>query len=176
MPLYKDFNPKMDDEDEDEDEEKEDECVIHKVGINGAIETNKRCILPPKAVKTLQAIENGVDVVSCCYRLPKYQQHKCELLPGAKLPQPILDAIDFENMEKNPRFGKPRQFRRKDSHFNYNRGWDANIGYAEGKYKAKYNKTAQFELHYQHEENIIRHIQIIMMLQQIIMDQQEVEQ
>eukprot|EP00486_Rosalina_sp_Unknown_P001029 CAMPEP_0201572550 /NCGR_PEP_ID=MMETSP0190_2-20130828/15881_1 /ASSEMBLY_ACC=CAM_ASM_000263 /TAXON_ID=37353 /ORGANISM="Rosalina sp." /LENGTH=378 /DNA_ID=CAMNT_0047998451 /DNA_START=1225 /DNA_END=2358 /DNA_ORIENTATION=+ len=168
MPLYKDFKPPTTNEDGDgnddeETEEKEEQCVIHKVamdsqlsqGITGDIETNKSCIMPgkplepPKSVKALQSIENGVDVISCCYRLPKYQQHVCKLLPGTELPQPILDAMDFENMEKNPRFGKPRQFRRKDSHFNYNRGWDANIGYAEGKYKAKHNKNSQFELHYQ---------------------------
>eukprot|EP00488_Nonionellina_sp_1-RS-2012_P000346 TRINITY_DN10984_c0_g1_i2.p1 TRINITY_DN10984_c0_g1~~TRINITY_DN10984_c0_g1_i2.p1 ORF type:complete len:245 (+),score=93.24 TRINITY_DN10984_c0_g1_i2:109-843(+) len=52
-------------------------------------------------------------------------------------------------MEKAPRFGKPRQFKRRDTHYNYNRGWDANIGYAGGKYKAKHNKNAQFALDYQ---------------------------
>jgi len=124
-------------------------------GITGELENNKDGVLcgepliAPKKVKVLATIESGVNVVSCTYKLPPYTPHKCEVLAGVRLKEAVLDATDFEHMEKAPRFGKPRKFRRRDTHFNYNRGWDQNIGYAEGIYKAKHNKHMQYELHYQ---------------------------
>jgi len=150
-------------EDEKEEDEEDGDFVAHKCvidptlsqGINGEIESYRRSVrcgrklVPPKNVRMLKVIENGVDVVSCHYRLPKYTRHECRLLPGLQLPEPMLDEADLENMEKGHRFGKPRFFKRRDTHFNYNRGWDTGMGHQEGAYKAKHNKNRQHELHYQ---------------------------
>eukprot|EP01083_Nonionella_stella_P277793 944552_1 len=129
-------------------------------GINGYISINNEnnnvlISKPTNKIKKLMNLsnenenENGFDVIACTYQLPNTHEHKCQLLDGCKIPENVLDIIDFEHMEKAPRFGKPKYFKRRDTHYNYNRGWDANIGYVTGKYKAKHNKNSKYELNYQ---------------------------
>ena len=144
--------------DDDDDNSRKSLNAQLAQGINGFIfKANKmdsvpvdEALTPPNAMRrSLKVIKSGVNVISCCYKMPPYTLHRSELLDGVEELEPQLDATDFERMEKAPRFGKPRQFKRRDTHFNYNRGWDANIGYEGGKYKAKHRKNSQHELHYQ---------------------------
>merc|ERR1712129_257974 len=101
-------------------------------------------------MKDIRGGENGS---VCGYKMPTFVPHKSVLLDGVDDIDPQLDAMDFERMEKAPRFGKPRDRKRRDTHFNYNRGWDANIGYEGGKYKRKHNQNHHNnngrEMHYQ---------------------------
>lgn len=106
-------------------------------GIHGFIGYDSRAFVPNRLIpsptksfeKRLKPIKNGCDVVSSVYELPTYVQHCSRLLDGVIVPDPTLTQEDINHMKFAHRFGKPRKPKQKDTHFNYNRGWDWHQGH-----------------------------------------------
>ena len=108
---------------------------------NGGVFPNTK-LEPPNTVNGLDTIDKGVNSISCLYFLPKYREHIALLLDNVTEMKRILSQTDLDHMEFGDRFGKPRKKRRRDTHFNYNRGWDWGQGFRGGAYKAKKNARA----------------------------------